>query len=75
MIVDRTLDYDAFNREKQARFADLKARLGYRRGIRRRQRDPAELDSLMQLDIARLQEMYRTGERRWIAPRVIEVRL
>lgn len=73
--MDRTLDYDAFTREKQARFADLKARLGYRRGSRRRQRDPAELESLMQLDLARLKEMYRTGERRWIGPREIEVRL
>lgn len=73
--MDRTLDYDAFTRDKQARFADLKARLGDRRGVRRRPRDPGEVESLMRLDIARLQEMYRTGERRWIAPRVIEVRL
>ncbi len=73
--MDRTLDYDAFTRAKQARFADLKARLGDRSGVRRRPRDPDEIESLLQLDMARLQAMYRTGERRWIAPRVIEVRL
>ena len=73
--MDRSLDYDAFTREKQAHFADLKARLGDRRGGRCRPRDPDEIESLMRLDIARLEALYRTGERRWIAPRIIEVRL
>ena len=72
--MERQLDYDAFTREKTQRFAGLKADMGYRRGARRRPRDPDELRSLMELDLARLHRMCASGERRWVAPRIIELR-
>jgi hypothetical protein len=53
---------------------ELRAGIGPKRASRLPD-DPAEVERLLQLDLARLQEMYRTGERRWIGPREIEVRL
>jgi hypothetical protein len=73
--MNRQLDYDEVKRDQRARFIGLKAELENRRGPRRRPRDPEILEELLRLDMARLADMYQSGERRWIAPRVIAVRL
>jgi len=74
-LTERRLDYDEVQAAKRQRGAWLKARLGYRRGVRRRIRDPEERTSLIRLDLARLQRAYASGEREWIAPRRLLLRL
>ncbi len=71
----RPIDFDEFTTANRSRFAGLAAKLGVRRGARRRARDPFERRSLMDMDIRRLRRMYAIGERRWIGPRTIVVRL
>jgi hypothetical protein len=75
MMPNRVMDYDATIAEQRARFSDLKARMGYRRGSRNRLRDPEERRSLMQLDLARLKAMELAGERRRSGRRTIIVKL
>ena len=69
------IDYDAFARAKRARFGALTATLGTRRGSRNRLRDEQERQSLMDMDLRRLQRMYASGERRWVGKRRIVVAL
>jgi len=71
----RQLDYNAFQAEKRRRFSDLAARIGARRGVRRRDRDPDELLSLIRLDLARWKQREAEGDWRWLDARTVEVRI
>ena len=75
MTEPRSIDYDAFQADKRRRFGDLAARIGARRGVRRRQRDPDELRSLIRLDLARWQQRQMSGDWRWLDARTVEVRI
>jgi hypothetical protein len=72
---ERRIDYDAFQAAQAIAGAGLKARLGVRRGVRNRERDPAERASLMRLDKERLARWYATGEWTRVGPRRIRIRL
>lgn len=75
MIEPRQLDYDAFQADKRSRFGDLAARIGSRRGVRRKQRDPDELRSLIRLDLERWRQRHTSGDLRWLDARTVAVRL
>jgi hypothetical protein len=75
MNESRSLDYDDFQAEKRRRFGDLAARIGARRGVRRRPRDADEILSLIRLDLARWKQRQATGDWRWLDARTVEVRV
>jgi hypothetical protein len=65
----KNIEYDSFIREKKEKFFAARALLGRRRGARRRVRDAAEREALMQMDCQRLEKWLREGTLELVAPR------
>jgi len=71
----RVINYEEFMREKKEKFFSLRAKLGRRRGAKRRNRDPEERDALMRMDRRRFERWLSDGTLEMVSPRHYILRL
>ena len=71
----RKINYDEYMREKKDKFFELRAIMGWRRGARRKPRDPEERTALRQMDYERYRKWIESGQLVEVSPRKYKMKI